>query len=152
MTNLFERSFLIALGAAALTREMAADIVDELANKGDVASAEGRKMVEDTIEQAKVEARGMKTRFDEGLKRSFTDMGLATSDQIEELTLKLAQIEHRLSLLEASAPTAAPGIEPVVTAEEMPSGEMPEEVSEEHHRRREERAEAEGLNPHLDLP
>lgn len=143
MTSLFERSFLMALGAAVLTKDMASSLADELVKRGETSSSEGKKMLDETVEQARIETRGIKERFDEAMLSNFNEMGLVTSHQMEELELKLAQIEHRLSLLEAAA---------AVESDIMPGGETPAEVSEEFHHHREEEAEVEALNPHLDTP
>ncbi|MHB0867300.1 MAG: phasin family protein [Thermoleophilia bacterium] len=103
MTNMFERSFLMALGAAALTRDMAESFAGDLVKRGSTASDEGRKLVEETVEQAREETRGIKDRFDETLERNFREMGLVTSDEVEEMRLKIAQLEHRIALMEAGA-------------------------------------------------
>lgn len=108
MTNLFERSFLMALGAAVLTRDMAESFASDLVKKGGTASDEGRKIVEETVQQAREETRGIKAHFDETLERNFREMGLVTSDQVEEMQLKIAQLEHRISLLEAGAAVEGP--------------------------------------------
>lgn len=146
--NLFERSFLMALGAAVLAKDMAQSFADELVKKGESGSEEGRKIIDETVEQAREQTRTLKTRFDETLERNFHEMGIVTSDQLEELRLKLAQLEHRISLLESGTrpKPAAP------SDEELPSGTTPSEVSEEYHHIREEEAEVEALNPHLDVP
>lgn len=147
MASLFERSFLMALGAAVLTKEMAAGLAEELVKKGESTGEEGKKVIEETVEQAREETRTLKTRFDETLQRNFHEMGLVTADQLEDLQLKLAQLEHRLSLLEKAA-----SARPVAPELETPSGATPEEVSEAYHHFREEEVEVEALNPHLDVP
>ncbi|MHB1326356.1 MAG: phasin family protein [Thermoleophilia bacterium] len=101
MTNLLERSILMTLGAAMLTKEMAESLADSLAQKGDETTALGRESVDEVVGKAKEEARSLRGRFDNTLQRNFREMGLAPSAEIEELKLKVAQLEHRISLLEA---------------------------------------------------
>lgn len=134
MSNLFERSFLMALGAAVLTKEMAESLGKELVGKGEGATSEGRKLIDETVAQAKEQTRTLKTHFDETLQSNFQEMGLVTGDQVEEMKLKIAQLEHRIGLLEAEVAIAAKEGESV------------------HAMTREEEAEIEGLSPRLDTP
>ena len=106
MTNLLERSILMTLGAAMLTRERAESLAENLAQKGDETTALGREAVDEVVGKAKEEARSLRGRFDDTLQRNFREMGLAPSAGIEELKLKVAQLEHRISLLEAGNSTA----------------------------------------------
>jgi polyhydroxyalkanoate synthesis regulator phasin len=100
MSNLFERSILMAIGAAAITREMAESLTEQFVQRGQSTTEEGRQAVGELVDRAKDETRQVKGRLDHSLSRTFRDMGLATHDQVEDMELKLAQIEHRLSLLE----------------------------------------------------
>jgi len=134
MSNLFERSFLMALGAAVLTKEMAESMGKELLGKGEGATSEGRKLIDESVAQAKEQTRTLRTHFDETLQSNFHEMGLVTGDQVEELKLKIAQLEHRIGLLEAEVAIAA------------------EEGEKVHPMTREEEAEVEGLSPRLDTP
>lgn len=111
MNNLLERSFFLTLGAAALTKEVAEGVVSELVKRGQITSDEGRKTVDEVVEQAKNETRGLRTRIDEAMQRNLQDLGLAPREQVEDLQLKIAQLEHRISLLETAQEKPA---EPVV--------------------------------------
>lgn len=90
-----------------LTREMAESLGKELAGKGEAASSEGRQLINETVAQAREQTRTLKTHFDASLKDNFQEMGLVTGDQVEEMKLKIAQMEHRIGLLEAEAAMAA---------------------------------------------
>ena len=102
MSNIFEKSFLMTLGAAALTRDMAESGTDQLMRHGETRTEEGRQAVNDLVERARDETRQAKGRIDRGLERTFRDMGLVSREQLEDMELKMAQLEHRISLLEAS--------------------------------------------------
>lgn len=134
MSNLFERSFLMALGAAVLTKEMAESLGKEMLGRGEEATSEGRKLIDETVAQAKEQTRTLRSRFDETLQSNFHEMGLVTGDQVEELQLKVAQLEHRIGLLEAELAIAS------------------EKGESAHPMTREEEAEIEGLSPRLDTP
>jgi polyhydroxyalkanoate synthesis regulator phasin len=169
MSNLFERSFLMALGAAMLARDAAGDVADELVKKGEETTEESRRLVNETVAQARESTRTLRDRFDESLERSLKEMGLVKKQQLEELELKMAQLEHRIALLEAEAAVALPP-RPVAAAQpsriplsrvksaepapepSLPGGEPLATASEEYHHLREEEAELEARNPHLDIP
>ncbi len=107
MSNLLERSILMTLGAASLTRDMAEAAIGDFINRGQEARGEGREAVNELVGKARDETRAARGRIDASLQRTFRDMGLATGEQLEELELKLAQLEHRISLLEAAAAETA---------------------------------------------
>ncbi|MFA5802066.1 MAG: hypothetical protein WC911_06265 [Thermoleophilia bacterium] len=102
MSNLLENGFLMTLGAAAITREVAESIVGELVKHGQMTSDEGRQAVDEVIDKTKGEARSLRNRFDKTLQNSFQDLGLAPRQQMEDLQLKVAQLEHRINLLETA--------------------------------------------------
>ena len=103
MANLLERSILMTIGAASLSRDVAEALTSELVGRGQRTSGEGREAVGDLVERARDETRAAKGRIDASLQRTFRDAGLATSEQLQDMELKLAQLEHRISLLEAAA-------------------------------------------------
>lgn len=137
MANLFERSILMTLGAAMLTKEMAESLADNLSQKGEETTALGREAVDEAVDKAKDEARSLRGRFDDTIQRNFRDLGLANGSEIEELKLKMAQLEHRISLLEADLTETRPeetgpqvATEPEETAADMPKSEAEAKTKE----------------------
>jgi polyhydroxyalkanoate synthesis regulator phasin len=63
--------------------------------------------IEELIAELPARVRGTRTRFSEGalaVLRSITDeLDLVTRDELEELELRVAQLEHRLKLLEGGS-------------------------------------------------
>ncbi len=104
--NPLERTLLLALGAAALTRERVQEVVDEVVRRGELTRREGKDLVDDLMERASDQGTGLRQRFDANLQDLFRQWGLATQGEWEELNLKVAQLEHRLSLLEGAPPAA----------------------------------------------
>jgi polyhydroxyalkanoate synthesis regulator phasin len=102
--ELLERIALAAVGAAALTAERADALAEELADRGMARRDEARAL----IDEVSARWRGDATRFGEKagttLDRVFGELGLVTKDDVEELELRIAQLEHRLRLLEDSPP------------------------------------------------
>jgi polyhydroxyalkanoate synthesis regulator phasin len=99
--DLLERIALAAVGAAAMTAERADALAEELADRGMVRRDEARAL----IDEVSARWRGDATRFGEmagsTLDRLFRELGLVTQEDVEELELRIAQLEHRLRLLEA---------------------------------------------------
>jgi polyhydroxyalkanoate synthesis regulator phasin len=110
--NPLERTLLLALGAAALTRERVQEVVDEVVRRGELTRREGKELVDDLTERIGEQGSGLRERLDAGLQDTLRQWGFATHNEWEELNLKVAQLEHRLGLLEgapaidASAPDA----------------------------------------------
>ena len=104
--NPLERALLLALGAAALTRERVQEVVDEVVRRGELTRREGKDLVDDLMERASDQGSGLRQRFDANLQDLFRQWGLATHGEWEELNLKVAQLERRLSLLEGAPPAA----------------------------------------------
>lgn len=107
--NPLERTLLLALGAAALTRERVQEVVDEVVRRGELSRREGKDLVDDLVGRATGQGSGLRERLDADLQDLFRRWGLATRSEWEELNLKVAQLEHRLSLLEGKTPPAGPG-------------------------------------------
>ncbi len=101
--DLLERIALAAVGAVTLTAERADALADELADRGMVRRDEARAL----IDEVTARWRGDATRFGEmagsTLDRLFRELGLVTKDEVEELELRVAQLEHRLRLAGGSA-------------------------------------------------
>lgn len=108
MSDMFERSILMTLGAVMLTKEMAESLADSLAQKGEETTELGREAVGEAVDKAKEETRSLRSRFDDTIQRNFRELGLAPGKEIEELKLKMAQLEHRITLLENESEETAP--------------------------------------------
>ena len=98
--NSLERLALAAVGVVALT----ADRIEELASE--LASEEGcaATMHAQLLDSAASRWRGDATRIGERASESFsvlcTQLGVVTREDFEELELRVAQLEHRLRLVE----------------------------------------------------
>jgi polyhydroxyalkanoate synthesis regulator phasin len=103
--ELVERLLLAGVGAVSLTAERSEALADELAAKGGLRREEARELVEDATARWRGEAGRMGERASAALESLFAELGLVTRDDYEELELRVAQLEHRLRLLEGAAPT-----------------------------------------------
>ena len=103
-----ERLALAALGAVALTAERADALADALAEKGGMSRAEARRVIGDLTGRWRGEAGRVTGRVGSGLDGILHDLGLVTREDYDELELRLAQLEHRLRLLESGPPPLPP--------------------------------------------
>jgi polyhydroxyalkanoate synthesis regulator phasin len=98
--DLLERIALAAVGAVALTKERADALADELADRGVVRRDEARTLIDDVSARWRGDATRLGERAGATLDGLFREVGLVTKDDVEELELRIAQLEHRLRLLE----------------------------------------------------
>lgn len=98
--DLLERIALAAVGAAALTAERADALAQELADRGLVRREEARSLIDDVSARWRGDATRLGEKAGATLDSLFREVGLVTKDDVEELELRIAQLEHRLRLLE----------------------------------------------------
>jgi polyhydroxyalkanoate synthesis regulator phasin len=98
-----EKLFLAALGAVALTAERADELADALVEKGGLRRDEARSFVRDLGSRWRGDAVRLGERAGESLQSVFSELGLVRRDDYDELELRVAQLEHRLRLLEKPA-------------------------------------------------
>jgi polyhydroxyalkanoate synthesis regulator phasin len=105
-----ERTILLSVGAASLTRERAEAVVADFVRRGELAGDEARAMVDRLMTRVRGESAqgsGLIDRLEGGLRGALREVGVVTRAELEDVLLRLAELEHRLRLLEeASAPPA----------------------------------------------
>jgi polyhydroxyalkanoate synthesis regulator phasin len=97
--DLVEQLLLAGLGAVTLTRDKADSLLDDLASRGKL-TREDADAIRDDLDRAPRSAPGLGERASAALGGLFRELGLATEPALEELALRVAQLEHRLRLLE----------------------------------------------------
>jgi polyhydroxyalkanoate synthesis regulator phasin len=105
--DLIERTFLVGVGAAALTKERVQGLVEEFVHRGQLTGDEGRELVEQLVARSKTQAQSAFKKADSQLHGAYRDMGLATRRELEDVDFRLRQLEHRIRLLEGAADEAA---------------------------------------------
>jgi polyhydroxyalkanoate synthesis regulator phasin len=106
--SLVEQLLLAGLGAVALTAERADRLADELAERGGIERDEARRTVEQLFGRWRGDSVRLTERANEGLASFFRELGLVTRGEWEELELRVAQLEHRLRLVEGEPGTRRP--------------------------------------------
>jgi polyhydroxyalkanoate synthesis regulator phasin len=100
LRDLAEKFVLAGVGAVALTAERADALAEELAARGGMGRDEARAVVEELAGRWRNESIRLGEWTGTGLAGLFRELGLVTRAELEELELRIAQLEHRLRLLE----------------------------------------------------
>ena len=104
LRDLTEEILLAGLGAIAITRERAGELSDELVRRGKLTRDEARELADGLVTGSKDDGKRLTERAGVALAGLFRELGLVTERRHEELELRVAQLEHRLRLLERRPP------------------------------------------------
>lgn len=91
---------LAGLGALALAASRADDLADEVARRLGVDRDEVRAAMSDVLESWRREAQRLGESSSDVGSRVATELGVASRSVVDDLELRVAQLEHRLKLLE----------------------------------------------------
>jgi polyhydroxyalkanoate synthesis regulator phasin len=100
LRDLAEEAVLAGVGAVVLTKERVDELVAELSNKGKLTQEDARELVDEVVSRWRGDAVRLGERASSTLSGVFREVGLVTRHEYEELELRLAQLEHRLRLVE----------------------------------------------------
>jgi polyhydroxyalkanoate synthesis regulator phasin len=91
---------LAGLGALALLAERADDLADEIAGGLGVEREDVRGAVRDVLDSWRREAGRLGEHASDTASRVAAELGVASRETVEDLALRVAQLEHRMKLLE----------------------------------------------------
>jgi polyhydroxyalkanoate synthesis regulator phasin len=91
---------LAGIGALALVVERADDLSEELAHRLGVERSEVRGALGDVFDSWRREAQRFGDSTGDAASRLASELGVASRERVTELELRVAQLEHRLKLLE----------------------------------------------------
>jgi polyhydroxyalkanoate synthesis regulator phasin len=95
------RRLLLALvGAVALTAERADELADSLAARGGMSRDEVRGWIDESTTRWRGDAVRVGEKAGATLNGVLRELGLVTREEWDELELRVAQLEHRLRLVE----------------------------------------------------
>lgn len=102
-----EQAIFVAVGAASLTRDRAQAIVDDLVRRGQITDEEGRVTVENLMAKVRAsgEGQGIVGRIEGGVHGLLREFGIAQRDDIADVDQRIAELEHRIRLLEEASGT-----------------------------------------------
>jgi polyhydroxyalkanoate synthesis regulator phasin len=98
--DLAERLTLAAVGVVSLTADRIEELAGELSERGGMRRDEARQVLEEAVTRWRGDAARFGERAGESLAGLARQLGLVTREEMEELELRVAQLEHRLRLLE----------------------------------------------------
>src|SRR5262252_9399292 len=101
-----ETALLAGVGWASLTAEAADELADDLARRIGIERDELRRAVRDAVAGWRRDAEQAARRREEALEGVVRRLQLARREEILDLNLRVAQLEHRLRLLESEQPAA----------------------------------------------
>jgi polyhydroxyalkanoate synthesis regulator phasin len=91
---------LAGIGALVLVAERIDEVGDELAQRLGVERSEVRGALADIVQSWQREAHRLGESTGDAASRLAKELGVASGERVEELELRVAQLEHRLKLLE----------------------------------------------------
>ena len=91
---------LAGIGGIALLAQRADELADELGRRFGLEREEVRTAISDVVESWRREAGRMSEGTGSTAARIATDLGVASRTAVDELELRVAQLEHRMKLLE----------------------------------------------------
>jgi polyhydroxyalkanoate synthesis regulator phasin len=95
-----KQAALALVGAVALTAERADELAESLAERGGLTKEEVRGWIDEATNRWRGDAVRIGERAGATLHGALRELGLVTRDEWDELELRVAQLEHRLRLLE----------------------------------------------------
>lgn len=98
------RLALALVGAVALTAERADELADALASRGGMSRDEVRGWIDEATTRWRGDAMRVGEKAGATLNGALRELGLVTRDEWDELELRVAQLEHRLRLVETQPP------------------------------------------------
>jgi polyhydroxyalkanoate synthesis regulator phasin len=104
VVELLERLALAGVGAVALTADRIDALADALAERGGLKREEARSTIADLATRWRGESVRWGERAGSGLAGFFHELGLVTREEWDELELRVAQLEHRVRLVEGTPP------------------------------------------------
>jgi polyhydroxyalkanoate synthesis regulator phasin len=98
------RLALALVGAVVLTAERADELADALATRGGMSRDEVRGWIDDATARWRGDAMRVGEKAGSTLNGALRELGLVTREDWDELELRVAQLEHRLRLVETQPP------------------------------------------------
>jgi polyhydroxyalkanoate synthesis regulator phasin len=106
--DLLEQLLLAGVGAVSLTADRVEELVDSFVERGGVQRDEARAAIEELVSRWRGDATRVTERAGAGFQGVLRELGLVLRSEHEELELRVAQLEHRLQLLERNEEVLPP--------------------------------------------
>jgi len=94
---------LAGIGAVALTREELEQFVQKLIDRGQIAEADGKKVVKDVMAKRKKATSKAGSHLDKRIEEVLSRMNIPTKDEIEALSAKITTLTKKVDELKKGA-------------------------------------------------
>ena len=116
-----EKLALAGVGSVAFTADRADGLAEALARRGGMTRDEAKRVIDEQTARWRDEASRLGERAGAGLHTVLRELGVASRDELIELELKVAQLDHRLRLarrrsLDGAVSPHVVALEPAVRA------------------------------------
>lgn len=102
-----EQAIYVSVGAAALTAEKAESVVTDLVSRGHLGAEDGLAVVTRLMARVRGEGppaqSGLLGRLEDGAHAAFQELGLARASDVEDVRMRLSELEHRVRRLEPAS-------------------------------------------------
>ena len=96
MMKLVKRTAFVSLGLAAMSAATIKRIGKKIADEGKLSEDEGKKLIDDLLEQSKKSKAEVKKTINTSVKESLTDLDVATNKDVKSINRRLDKIEKNL--------------------------------------------------------
>lgn len=97
MSDLFKKAISLGLGLTIVSKEKVEKAVEDLVKRGELAPSESKDLVNRLVERGEEEQSHLKDFISEQVKRVLQDMGVATTQDILTLQLRIAELERQIA-------------------------------------------------------
>lgn len=96
MIELVEKTLLTAVGAMTLSQQKAEEVLAELRKKLNISEEEGKNFLKKVQETAQKNQEELQALAQEEVRKACDRMGVVTTEELEKLKKKVAQLEKKL--------------------------------------------------------
>ncbi len=90
---------LIGAGLWAITEDKMNDLVKELVDKGDISKEEGKKAVQDMLEERKKQKLDLEKKISEKIQESISKTDIFTKKDMHELESRIETLEEEIQII-----------------------------------------------------
>ncbi|MDD2614703.1 MAG: phasin family protein [Methanosarcina sp.] len=87
---------LIGAGLWAITEDKVNDLVKELVDKGDISKEEGKKVIQDMLEERKKQKIDLEKKISEKIQESISKAEIFTKKDVHELEFRIEALEEEI--------------------------------------------------------
>lgn len=97
--DIIRKAMLLGIGVLSLTKDKAEEVVDDLIKRGEVASGDRFRAVDNLLREADRQQEEFTRKLSASVQKVLTEMGLPSRKDLDEISLRLKDIDTKLSAL-----------------------------------------------------